>query len=583
MQSASWKVDDNSEESFIDADRPLEDDREYSYWSFLPDLILEKIFSYLTMRERYYASMVCHRWNSAFYLPYVWSRFVFEENTLTRRKFNYYMGWQHVLDHLRTQLCFARVGRHIHSLVFEPMYNFHNLYEFMNMASYFIENRGTSRGMGFGERIHSLSFTFSCDMSEGTGSQWGTGPGGHEVSDAIMHMSVPEEGAEVAQCPMKEETKALTPKEKAAQRRASRVAAFEARQRSSLARRRAGGGLEVFGTGGKLLEALKRLLMDVAHELRVLELQDLMLEESEAQRLLDDTCALATITLRRLTLINITRHHSELLHPGVFVNLQVLVISPQNIGPDVVLLLGKTKLVHLHLVQNHYYAPGSAHAVPYRVWRLCRKDNPMLKVHLHLEEGVHKWRSQRGARAGLEAETDAATTRRELLWQEGAPVHSIVYESPYAQVSILSVLTLVELYCLDLEVFGHRGLPHFWQSRSFHERADSMLLHICKRCPSLHTLVIRECISTATVMLLAQTASNLQNLVIRRNAVLLRCDWPSATMHNEEEYALLKSRARSYEATEQAVSQCLGKPWRLLTDRQFKLFSLDLHHLPTSK
>jgi F-box protein 39 len=65
-----------------------------SHWADLPDLILERIFSYLTIRQRFTASIVCQRWNDAFYLPYVWSNFVMTDETLIRRKFNYYMGWQ---------------------------------------------------------------------------------------------------------------------------------------------------------------------------------------------------------------------------------------------------------------------------------------------------------------------------------------------------------------------------------------------------------------------------------------------------------------------------------------------------------
>ena len=57
-------------------------------WCKLPDLILEKIFSYLNMEEKYYASMVCSAWYRGFYLPYSWSTFIFEDSTLTRRKFN---------------------------------------------------------------------------------------------------------------------------------------------------------------------------------------------------------------------------------------------------------------------------------------------------------------------------------------------------------------------------------------------------------------------------------------------------------------------------------------------------------------
>lgn len=70
------------------------DSKQYSRWSELPDLLLEKIFSYLSIREKYYCSLVCKSWHRAFYLPYVWSQFVLEDSTLTRGRFNYYSGWQ---------------------------------------------------------------------------------------------------------------------------------------------------------------------------------------------------------------------------------------------------------------------------------------------------------------------------------------------------------------------------------------------------------------------------------------------------------------------------------------------------------
>lgn len=66
----------------------------YSKWNELPDLILEEIFSYLNIREKYYASLVCKSWYNAFYLPFAWSEFVLSDSTLTRGRFNYYSGWQ---------------------------------------------------------------------------------------------------------------------------------------------------------------------------------------------------------------------------------------------------------------------------------------------------------------------------------------------------------------------------------------------------------------------------------------------------------------------------------------------------------
>jgi len=63
-------------------------------WNNLPDLLLENIFSFLDIGAKHNASKTCILWNSVFHLPYSWHTFVFDDTTLTRRKFNYYSGWQ---------------------------------------------------------------------------------------------------------------------------------------------------------------------------------------------------------------------------------------------------------------------------------------------------------------------------------------------------------------------------------------------------------------------------------------------------------------------------------------------------------
>lgn len=57
--------------------------------------------------------------------------------------------------------------------------------------------------------------------------------------------------------------------------------------------------------------------------LRRLELIDLMLDNSEALTLLDDVCCECCTTLRYLSLLNFTKNKCQLLHVGVFLNLQV--------------------------------------------------------------------------------------------------------------------------------------------------------------------------------------------------------------------------------------------------------------------
>ncbi|XP_066992680.1 uncharacterized protein [Anabrus simplex] len=393
MLKAVWKVDENEEAVYIDCEEEEnDDDAEYSQWCNLPDLLLEEIFSYLTMRERYYASMVCRSWYRAFHLPNVWSTFVLEDNTLTRRKFNYYYGWQHVLDHLRTHMCLQSIGRNIRHLVFEPMLNFYNLYEFIKMLSYFAESHDHEK-LVIGPKIRSLKFTFPC------------------------HMAAQEEQA------------------------------------------------QVYGTGGRLLEAIKELLGNLG-SLRRLELVDLMLERSEAQHLLDEVCSLCYLTLHYLIVVNTTKMEYQLLHVGVFLNLKLLSES---------------------------------------------------------------------------------------------------------------ILTAIDLYRADLWVYGHQSLPRYHQPESFHERVDSLLLLLCRQCPYLHTLVICERISTSTVLLIARSASNLRYLYVRRNAVILECDWPWSPEWSPEFYQWLRSSSRSYEATEKEVSQILGYSWTMLSDRQFKLTRIDLH------
>jgi F-box protein 39 len=92
--------------------------------------------------------------------------------------------------------------------------------------------------------------------------------------------------------------------------------------------------------------------------------------------------------------------------------------------------------------------------------------------------------------------------------------------------------------------------------------------------------MVRERISTSTVLLLAHTARNLHYLFIRRNAVILRCDWPQSPDWSLEFYQWLRSASKSYNATEKEVSQILGYTWFMLSDRQFKLTHIDLHHEP---
>ena len=304
----------------------------YGDWNDLPDLVIEIIFSHLSFEHRYNCSLVCWRWYHAFHLPRVWSTFVFRDRMLTRRKYNLYMGWQYTLDHYRTHIFMTKFAKHIQTLVFAPMLNFFSLFGVMNMLGHFSE-----RNCNFLSQVHTLKFTFSCDMADRT------------------------ENA-------------------------------------------------IYGTGGQMLKALQDLMDNLEGLCRV-ELINLLLEGSEALYFLDGLCSKCTGKLRSLTLINTTRRSCQLLHPGVFINLNSLYISPQNLGPDLIWLLSHTKLRHLHIVQNTYTEWGVS--VDAKTWMKMVKQNRRIKVHL----------------------SSSGKPKNEIIWQERAPVSSILYESPYSKVN----------------------------------------------------------------------------------------------------------------------------------------------------
>ncbi|KAK8395051.1 hypothetical protein O3P69_006066 [Scylla paramamosain] len=446
----------------------------YSNWHLLPDLLLERIFQFLTLSERHTASQVCYNWSRAFDFPRVWYTFELYDTLLTKRKFNYCAGWQKLLDHIRASVFLTKKGSHIRTLIFQPMNNLFNLYEFLNISLYLHHHcPGTLN------YVHTVRFQFAC-----------------HVIDRSEEL--------------------------------------------------------VFGTGGQILAMFKQV-MGVFAMLHTLELRDLLLDGCEGMTLLDDVCVTCCETLKTLVLINLTKMSHPILHPAAFVNLKTLIISPQNISDDLMELIGQSRLRNLHIVQNKYTEHGKS--LSYKVWKVCRRSNPYLRVHLQVE----------------------GPCKKEIIWQPRAAVKSVVYDSPYAKISPCIMMATVEMYKQDLEVFAHMQLPRFHMPSSFHERADSSLLLLVRQAPYIHTLVVREKVSTATVLLLAHTAKNLIYFYIRRNAIMLKADWPYNPDWTPEFYAWLCKNARSYEAMEREVSQILGHRWQALTDKQFKMIKLDLN------
>lgn len=103
-------------------------------------------------------------------MPTVWNNFLVDDCTLTRQKYNYYSGWQYCLDHMRTQNCLARIGRHLRGIEFRPEISFNNIFQFMTMLTWSIkkglEPDGPPDMKGMGARIRSLVYIFPCNMAQ---------------------------------------------------------------------------------------------------------------------------------------------------------------------------------------------------------------------------------------------------------------------------------------------------------------------------------------------------------------------------------------------------------------------------------
>ena len=92
----------------------------------------------------------------------------------------------------------------------------------------------------------------------------------------------------------------------------------------------------------------------------------------------------------------------------------------------------------------------------------------------------------------------------------------------------------------------------------------------------LHTLAIKERISTATCLLIAYygTKNSLKNFYLRRNCVILRNEYRQYSFNEQNDnntlvQAWLEKNCRRYDQVEEAVSALFGRPWKMLTDWEY--------------
>ncbi|XP_071746684.1 uncharacterized protein [Lepeophtheirus salmonis] len=312
--------------------------------------------------------------------------------------------------------------------------------------------------------------------------------------------------------------------------------------------------IDIYGTGGTILQDMKDLL-NYLPGIKKLELKDLELDTFDATHVLDEVSEVCCLQIENLKIVNISRSPLSMLAIATFINLQSLTISPHNISDDLVECFGDMKKLRNVQILTNAYTECRSVIVDYRIWRQCRRSNPKLRVHL-ITEGKHK---------------------NELTFQNKAPIKSIVYDTPYSKISAIAINLTVEMYKTDLEIYAHKRLPRFHTHRGFVNRPDSAYLYLVRQCPYLHTLMIRERISSATVLLLAYTGKNLRYFHVRKTAIILKCDWKRSLDWSDEFYSWLRKNSRTYEDMEREVSQIFGFRWYALSDKQFKLTPVNVN------
>ncbi|XP_022670907.1 uncharacterized protein LOC111254393 isoform X4 [Varroa destructor] len=307
----------------------------------------------------------------------------------------------------------------------------------------------------------------------------------------------------------------------------------------------------VYGTGGQLLKGVKDLLTELRF-LRHLILTNLLLDNAfEATSLLDEAAANCMFSLETLNITNLTRGPVTFLHPGTFFHLRVLYMSPQNLHKDTLRVIaeGCRRLQEMHLVQNQYTQIGMVVAAKY--WTEFHRINPAIKVQLVLQ----------------------GRARTDLIWQERCPVESVVIDSRFKPLTAEAAVLATSLYGNGLRNLIYLGLPRFPQSKKFSERCDSSLLLLVRQCTHLQRLIIREVISTCTLLLIAYygSRSNLELLIVRANGIKRRFDFPPSPEWSPEFVQWVKACSTTYKACFAEVCQLMGDPsWRPLTDKEFK-------------
>jgi len=95
-----------------------------------------------------------------------------------------------------------------------------------------------------------------------------------------------------------------------------------------------------------------------------------------------------------------------------------------------------------------------------------------------------------------------------------SPIYlQVAYDTPWSTVTRPAVTAVVKKFSRSLKSYGHRGLgPRRYRSPAFDDRADMALVALVRRCNRLTRLVLRDRVSTATLIVLAAEGRTLSTL-----------------------------------------------------------------------
>merc|ERR1712012_768417 len=235
------------------------DETEFRGWMYLPDLILEHIFKFLTYRERKMCSMTCFTWSLVFNRRSIWAHLTIFGDTMCTWRYNCAnMEHQAQVDTMRVSKALNAIGEKLQCLSFLPTENLHNIVTFQNCITRFCYVNHKKL-----PNIRCFTYKFPCDF-------------------ARRHDEV-----------------------------------------------------EIFGTGGMILQNMKDLLQCLPG-LERLELIDLQLTGTDAEHALDEVGDVCRFSLQTLKIVNISRLPFSMMAVQAFRHLRCLIISPHNLGDDLV-------------------------------------------------------------------------------------------------------------------------------------------------------------------------------------------------------------------------------------------------------